>query len=99
MPSTPSDATSARRLSYSSRQAGQPTRWARSPGIVGVGVTPGEIELDEAIELVEALVASDLGRRGAEKPPDHLIDLGTLGHRSPSARCCRSLRRASCSVL
>ena len=62
-----SDATSARRLSCSSRQAGQPARWACIPGIAASASCAGELELDVAVELVEALVAADLGPARAEQ--------------------------------
>src|SRR4051794_17822424 len=75
----------------------------------GVGVLPGELELDVAVEEVEALVAADLRLRRAEEPAERLLQIGTV-HRHLSSgwsssanprscRSCRSFRRASCNVL
>src|SRR2546423_1657689 len=72
-----------------------------------VDVVARELELPVAVELVEAGVTADLGLRGAEQPVDCLLQIRLLHHSSfpvsnespRSARCRRSLRRASCSVL
>ena len=74
-----------------------------------VGVCAGELELDVAVELVEARVAADLRLGGAEQTAECLVAVRALHHvvssssdptESPhSSRCLRSLRRASCSVL
>ena len=73
-----------------------------------VGVLTGELELDVAIELVEALVAADLRLRRPEQPVQRLVQIRSLGdvvssgssRENPcSSRCARSFRRASCSVL
>ena len=77
------------------------------PGDRGVGVGARELELDIAVELVEADVAADLGLRRAEQPLEAWSDLGLFITSPPAARrrepassrCRRSFRRASCSVL
>ncbi len=38
----------------------------------GVGVVPGEIELDVAIEVLEAFVAAELGVVGSKEPAERL---------------------------
>src|SRR5215211_1622926 len=74
----------------------------------GVGVRTGELQLDVAVELLEALVAADLGLRRPEQPAQCLLQIGSLGHfvsssvsreRPCSSRWDLSFRRASCSVL
>ena len=42
---------------------GQPARWAHA-GHRRVGVAAGDLQFDVAVELVEALVAADLGAAG-----------------------------------
>ena len=74
-----------------------------------VGVLPSELKLDVAVELLEAGIAADLGSRGAEEAAERLLHVwmlhqfvssGRESSESPSsARCLRSLRLASCSVL
>ena len=70
-----------------------------------VGVLPGELELDVAVELLEARVAADLRGRRAEEAVQGLLHIGTV-HQSASSgressespcssRCLRSFRRAS----
>src|SRR5215210_2382075 len=74
----------------------------------GVGIRTGELQLDVAVELLEALVAADLGLRRPEQPAQCLLQIGSLGHfvsssvsreRPCSSRWDLSFRRASCSVL
>ena len=74
----------------------------------GVGVLAGELELDVAVELVEAVVAADLGLAGPSSRPSACFEIGSFvivsssqssSARPRSSRCSRSLRRASCSVL
>ena len=84
MPSTPSDATIARRLSYSSRQAGQPSRWARSPGISASASRPARSSSTKRSSSSKHSSHPTSGAAGPRSRPYHLIDLGTLGHRSPS---------------
>src|SRR5215212_2589010 len=78
------------------------------PGDRGVGVGTGELQLDVAVELLEALVAADFGLRRPEQPAQRLLQIGSLGHfvsssvfrdRPCSSRWDLSFRRASCSVL
>src|SRR5688500_3474339 len=65
------------------------------PGDRGVRVGAGELELDVAVELVEARLAADLGLGRTEQPGDRLVQVCHV----VSSRWARSLRRASCSVL
>src|SRR5215212_2879152 len=60
----------------------------------GIGVAAGKLDLDVAVELVEAGLASELGVGGAEQAAEQVVGHGSS---PPSAR--RSLRRASCSGL
>ena len=79
------------------------------PGNGGVGVFAGELELDVAVELVEADIATDLRLGGAEHAAECTVAVRTFGHvvssssvptESPHAsRCLRSFWRASCSDL
>jgi hypothetical protein len=88
------------------RAAGE-MRGKRRHGRGGVGA--GDLELDVAVELVEALVAAELRHAGAEQPAERLLELGSLHHSSFSSqvswesplacRCARSFLRASCNVL
>jgi hypothetical protein len=72
-----------------------------------VGVRAGDFELDVAVELLEARVAVDFGAHRPAQPGERLFEIGTIHHSSSqvssdrphASRCCRSLRRASCSVL
>src|SRR5262245_33022993 len=73
-----------------------------------VGVCAGELQLDVAVELLEALVAADLRLGRPEQPPERLLQLRSLRHvpsssvsrESPSSsKCPLSFRRASCRVL
>ena len=103
---SPTRRASARRLSCSSRQAGQPSRWARRPGIAASASRAGELELDVAVELVEALVAADLRRGRAEQPPSacssrslhHVPSGGRVRGRAREMRAqlARARRAASC---
>ena len=78
--------------------------WKRS-----VGVCAGDLELDVAVQLVEALVAADLGPGGAKEAAECLLQVRALRHvvssssesgwRPQLSRCLRSFRRASCRVL
>ena len=43
-----------------------------------VGVVAGELELDVAVELVEADVAADLGLARAEEAAERLLEVGSL---------------------
>src|SRR5919197_387957 len=63
----------------------------------GVGVCAGELELDEAVELVEARLAGQLRLHWAEQAADVIAVHGASSPRSASAE--RSRRRASCKVL
>ena len=63
----PDACTNALRLSWSSWQAGQPVRWACMPGIAPFGVLARHLELDVAVELLEALLAGELRPLGAEQ--------------------------------
>jgi hypothetical protein len=44
----------------------------------GVGIVSGNLEIDIAIELFEALVAADLGLGRAEQPSEHVLEVGRL---------------------
>src|SRR4029453_7287137 len=66
-PASPS--TRARRLWCSSRHARQPARRGPEPGEAGVGVLAGQLQLDVAVQLVEAVVAAQLRLLGPEHPP------------------------------
>src|SRR3712207_2079503 len=46
----------------------------------GVGVGARELELDVAVELLEALVAADLGLGRAEQPAKRLLEIRSLHH-------------------
>ena len=95
--------TRSRRLSWSSRHAGQPSRWAAMPGDRPVGVASLQLGVDVLVEPLEALLAADLGPGGAEQLGDELALWIVCAHdaapRSWSASAARSLRRASCRVL
>ena len=84
------------------------------PGHGGVRVAAGELELDVAVELVEALLAADLGpgraeqarasrRSGVVRWRRVMAPSSRRGRRGSRPRAAselpRSLRRASCSVL
>src|SRR4051794_6469909 len=84
------------------RAARQMRRHARHPRI---GRRPAELELDVRVELLEALVAAQLGRGRAERAREELV-MAVLVHRLPSsqlasiskprsASAARSFRRAS----
>ena len=68
--------TSARRLSHSLAQAGHPTRCARIRGDRRIGVVPGELQVDVAVELREAILAAELGPARSQEPrhPRHPRD-------------------------
>src|SRR5436305_724431 len=73
------------------------------PGDELVGGRPGELTLDVAVELREALVAADLGLAAAEQPLESWIEV-VSGHSFASgnpaaATWARSRRRASWSIL
>src|SRR5206468_9077049 len=65
----------------------------------------GDLELDELVEMLEALVTADLGLRRSQETPERLLQVWPFAHVSSSnanprsSRCLRSLRRASCNVL
>jgi hypothetical protein len=61
--------TIAARLSWSSWHAGQPSRCARKRGTCCVGVSGGEFEFDVAVEVLEALLAGQLGAPGPSSLP------------------------------
>ena len=75
----------------------------------GIDVGACELELDVAVELVEAGIAADFGLGRAEQAAECLFEIGALGHfvssrndptdRPHSSRWRRSFRRASWSVL
>src|SRR5262249_56202292 len=79
------------------------------PGQRCIGVLACDLQLDVAVELGEAGVASDFGPFRAEQASDDVVQIRVLhqlassgerpGARPASSRCARSLRRASCSVL
>ena len=78
------------------------------PGIDGVGVMAGELQLDVTVEQCEALLAADLRPAGPEEPLERFCDVRTVHQRVLSnqsgamplpVRSARSLRRASCRVL
>src|SRR5205085_6143186 len=79
------------------------------PGHAGIGVGSGELQLDVAIEVVEALVAAELGLALPQEPGQRLLEIRAFHHVPSSfvgsiatprrARCRRSFARASCSVL
>ena len=87
---------------------GSPSRCARIPGTAASASWPEELQIDVAVELVEAGVAADLGCARAEQAFDEGCECG-LRHCGASsgepreypsvASCRRSLRRASCRVL
>ena len=74
-----------------------------------VGIGARQLELDVAVELVEADLSADLLLGRAEQAAERGLQIRTFGHRaSPrcsssgnpeSSRCVRSFRRASCRVL
>jgi hypothetical protein len=49
-------------------------------GKSGVGIVSGDLEIDKAIELFEALVAADLCLGRAEQPFEHALEVGRLHH-------------------
>ena len=51
---------------------GAPREMGLRAGDRGVGVTAGELQLDVAVELLEALLAADLGPAGPEQPREQL---------------------------
>jgi len=71
------------------------------PGELAVGVVPGELQLDVAVELGEAVVAAQLRLVGAEQPigEAHLRLTSSPVSRPAWVRWARSLRRASWIVL
>ncbi len=79
------------------------------PGDGGVRILSEELKVDVAVDLLEAFVAAELGSRRPEKALDQLgglgachglVSIGRPERECPSsARCLRSLRRASCRVL
>src|SRR4051812_6976026 len=71
-----------------------------------VGGVADEAELDVAVELLEALLAGQLGSAGAEDPSQDGVGFAVGLHASSSptrkpraASAARSLRRGSCRVL
>ena len=80
------------------------------PGTAASASAPASVELDVAVELLEALLAGQLGPGGAEDAAQALqqVVLGAHGEvprswrsgsRPRAARHERSRRRASCRVL
>src|SRR6478736_9086649 len=78
------------------------------PGDRRIRIGAGCLELDVAIELVEAGIATDLRLGRPEHAREHVLHVAILHQSSShapstarphSSRCPRSLRRASCSVL
>jgi hypothetical protein len=63
-----SEPTSAARLSWSSWQAGQPSRCACIPGTAA----SGELELDVAVEVLEALLAGQLGAHRSQQSSEQV---------------------------
>ena len=62
-------------------------RGARAcPGTASSASSPGELELDVAVELLEALLAGELGPGGAEQPRQQHGRHRCRGHRSRSRR-------------
>ena len=53
----------------------------------GVGVLAGELEVDVAVELVEAGIAADLGLGGAEQPPERVGEVVGSVMSSPWTTC------------
>src|SRR4051794_21201854 len=93
-----------RRVILRARRAALEVR--RHAGYGGLRVRARELQLDEAVELVEADLAAHLcgGRaeHAGESVPGLLVHRAfpSESSRNPwSASCARSLRRASCSVL
>ena len=60
----------------------------------GVRVLAGELELDVAVEVREALVAVQLGLGRPEQASEQVVHVVPLSVTAP-----RSVRRASCRVL
>jgi hypothetical protein len=52
----------------------------------GVGVAAGELQLDVAVELREALVAADLRSRRAEQPTQRPLQIRPFGQPRPAGR-------------
>src|SRR4029453_17208550 len=71
------------------------------PGEVGVGVLAGQLQLDVAVQLGEAVVAAQLRLLGPEQPvhQTHLRLTSSPASSPALARWARSLRRASWIVL
>ena len=94
-----SSSSSARRLSCSSAQAGQPSEMCVQSGQEHVGVRAGDFELDVAVELGKALVTAELRLGRAEQPQQRQAQVGVLHHHPPvrpwASRCARRFRRAS----
>src|SRR5215211_1214401 len=64
-------------------------------GELGVGIGAGQLQLDVAVELGEALLAADLRLLGAEQPVDQAHwRTSSPASRPVRARWARSLRRA-----
>ena len=82
--------------------------WFDSMGLEP-SIFTGDFEFDVAVELVEARVASHFRCMWPQEPGQGLLQIGVLAvHFSSSqwstdspcpARCFRSLRRASCTIL
>src|SRR4029450_6357629 len=71
-------------------------------GQLGVRITPGELQFDVPVQVVEALVASDLRPGGTEQPAHGRLQLGMFHQSITSSRgpsSSRSFRLASCRVL
>ena len=54
------------------------------PGIAASASLAGELELDVAVELLEALVAADLRAGGPEQPAQRLLEIRSFHHRFSS---------------
>ena len=88
---------------------GAPCQVRAEPGDGGIDVGAGQLELDVAVELVEAGIAADLRLGWSEQTAECVVEVGAFAHvassrseptESPhSSRCLRSFRRASCSDL
>ena len=60
-----------------------------------LGVLAGELELDETVDLVEALVAADLRPSGAEEAVERFPGWGSFGHVVSSSHDSRGIPRSS----